>query len=304
VAAVSDPIPHVYGGALLDVRSVAVRLDRPGFSLNPTNCSPMAITGTLRGGGANPADPAAFSAVDVSTPFQAGGCEELSFEPKLFLRLFGSMRRARNPRLRAVYAARAGDANARRVAVTLPRSLILDQSSISRVCTRQQYAAGDCPKSSIYGYARAFTPLLDKPLEGPVYLRSSDNPLPDLVASLRGQVDVDLVGRIDSVHGRIRTTYDTVPDVPVSAFVLTVRGGNRGLLTNSRDQCSSRKRRKARNQAAHLSRRGGHRGVRLLRAVARIAAQNGRKANQRPKVRRACGKAQRRRHRRHRRAGG
>jgi hypothetical protein len=310
VTAVSDPIPHVYGGALLDVRSIAVRLDRPGFALNPTNCSPLAIGGTLRGGGANPADPGAFSAVDVSTPFQVSGCEQLSFEPKLFLRLFGAMRRATNPKLRAVYVARAGDANTARAAVTLPRTLFLDQSNISRVCTRAQYAAHACPKNSIYGYARAFTPLLDEPLEGPVYLRSSDNPLPDLVASLHGQVSVDLVGRIDSIHGRIRTTYDTVPDVPVSAFVLTMRGGGRGLLTNSRDQCPRRsrsaKRKGGGRSAAQSSRkgRGKRRNRRPLRAVARIAGQNGKKANQRPKVRRACRGSHHRRHRRHHRRRG
>ena len=285
VTAVSDPIPHVYGGALLDIRSIVVRLDRPEFSLNPTNCSPMAVGGTLRGGGANPADPAAFTALGASAPFQVSGCEKLGFAPKLFLRLFGAMRRARNPKLRAVFMARGGDANTARAAVTLPRSLFLDQASISRVCTRQQYDAHDCPRNSIYGHARAFTPLLDDPLEGPVYLRSSDNPLPDLVASLRGQVDIDLVGRIDSLNGRIRTTYDAVPDVPVSRFLLTIRGGEQGLLTNSRHQCSRQQ-------------RGSHR---MLRAVARIKGQNGKKANQRPKVRRACRKANRmsRRHRGH-----
>jgi hypothetical protein len=48
-------------------------------------------------------------------------------------------------------------------------------------------AAKQCPKGSIYGQARAVTPLLDQPLEGPLYLRSSDNPLPDLVVALHGQ---------------------------------------------------------------------------------------------------------------------
>jgi hypothetical protein len=174
------------------------------------------------------------------------------------------------------------------------------QCSVATPGLFYELAAGHPP----VGFTQFIVNTETGPALGPAPIGNLRTVRVDLVASLRGQVDVDLVGRIDSVHGRIRTTYDTVPDVPVSAFVLTVRGGNRGLLTNSRDQCSSRKRRKARNQAAHLSRRGGHRGVRLLRAVARIAAQNGRKANQRPKVRRACGKAQRRRHRRHRRAGG
>lgn len=273
VHAVSDPIPHVYGGALLDVRSVAVRIDRPRFALNPTNCSPFAANGILRGGGPNPLDPAAFSSFAVSAPFKVDNCDALDFKPKLFLRLFGATKRAKNPKLRAVYVARADDANTAKAVVTLPRSLFLDQSSLSKICTRVQYDANDCPKSSRYGFARAFTPLLDDPLQGPVFLRSSDNELPDLVASLRGQVDVDLVGRIDAVKGRIRNSFETVPDVPVSKFILTVRGGKKGLLTNSRNLC-------------------GKKGAGKIRAVARITGQNGKKANQRPKLRRSCkGKA-------------
>jgi hypothetical protein len=273
IHAVSDPIPHVYGGAQLDIRSAVVRTTRRQFSINPTDCSPLSTTGVLRGGGSNPLDPAAFSSFPVSSPFQVRDCDRLGFKPKLFLRLFGAIKRAKNPKLRAVFATRTGDANPARVAVTLPRSLFLDQSNISKVCTRPQYEANDCPRNSRYGYARAFTPLLDKPLEGPVFLRSSDNELPDLVASLRGQVDIDLVGRIDAVKGRIRNTFDTVPDVPVRKFVLTMRGGRKGLLTNSRDQCKKAK---------------GGRRAKPPRAVVRIKAHNGKRANQRPRLRTAC----------------
>ncbi|HEX2095952.1 MAG TPA: hypothetical protein VHF50_01120 [Solirubrobacterales bacterium] len=282
IRAVSDPIPHVYGGALLNLRSVVVRTTRPRFSINPTNCSPLSTEGTLGGGGSNPLSPAAFSAFPVSSSLQASGCQRLRFKPRLFLRLFGAMKRAKNPKLRAVFLTRKSKTNPARVAVTLPRSLFLDQSNLSKVCTRVQYEANDCPKKSRYGHARAFTPLLDKPLKGPVFLRSSDNELPDLVASLRGQVDIDLVGRIDAVKGRIRNTFDVVPDVPVSKFVLTMRGGKKGLLTNSRDQCATPKADKAKD--------GKRKRSKAPRALVRIKAHNGKKANQRPKVRTACGK--------------
>src|SRR5262249_40286276 len=52
VTAITDPIPHVYGGALLDIRSISVKVNRPQFSLNPTNCSAFTFDGTLHGGGA------------------------------------------------------------------------------------------------------------------------------------------------------------------------------------------------------------------------------------------------------------
>jgi hypothetical protein len=239
VKTVTDPLPHVYGGTLLDLRAVSVKIDRQGFSLNGTNCTPSAFAGVLRGGGSNPNDPAAFSSVPVSSPYQATGCDSLPFGPKLYLRAFGGTKRAKNPKLRAILVARAGDANISRAAVTLPKSIILDQGAIGNVCTRVQFAAGNCPSNSTYGFAEANSPLLDGPLKGPVYLRSSDNTLPDLVAALHGQVDVELAGRTDSVNGRIRNTFDTVPDVPVSRFVLTIRGGKKkGLLINSRDLCA------------------------------------------------------------------
>jgi hypothetical protein len=268
IHAASDPIPHVFGGVLLGLRTIAVRIDRRQFSINPTNCSPMSAVGTLRGGGANPNDPLAFTSKSVSTPFEVTGCENLGFRPKLHMRLFGGMRRAKHPKLRAVLRAREGDANVGRAAVILPRTLFLDQSSLTQICTRPQYAAGACPKESIYGFARAITPLLDAPLQGPVYLRSSDNLLPDLVASLRGQVDIELAGRIDTAgKDRIRNTFDAVPDVPVSKFILTMRGGKNGLLTNSANQCKKRP-----------------------RVIARFRGQNGKKANQRPRLRTPCKK--------------
>jgi hypothetical protein len=239
VTAVSDPLPHVYGGSLLGVRSVSVDVDRPGFALNPTNCSQFAFAATLRGGGGNPNDPGAFSSLPASSPFQAANCEALPFKPKLHLRTFGATKRAKNPKLRAILVAKPGDANIGRAAVTLPKSLILDQGAISKVCTRVQFTDNKCPSNSIYGFAEATTPLLDGPLKGPVYLRSSSNPLPDLVADLHGQVDIELSGRTDAVRGRIRNTFDAVPDVPVSKFVLTVRGGKKkGLLVNSQNLCA------------------------------------------------------------------
>jgi hypothetical protein len=288
VHAVSDPVPHVYGGSLLDVRSVSVKLDRDNFTLNPTNCSKLSFDGALLGGGANPVDPAAFTRAPVSTPFEASGCDKLGFRPKLSLRLTGAMRRTKNPRLRAVLTPRPGDANIARAQTILPRSLILDQGNLANVCTRVQFAANDCPKDSIYGTAIAISPLLDDPLQGPVYLRSSNNTLPDLVPDLRGQVDVELDSRTDSSHGRIRNTFDIVPDVPVTKFVLTLRGGKRGLLVNSQNQCPRKKGHGGKGKGAQASK--AHRGARGKRVIVRFKGQNGKQRNMRPRLLLSCGK--------------
>jgi len=240
IHALSDPIPDVYGGTQLNVRSVDLRMDRPEFTLNPTSCDPAATAGTLAGGGADPTNPAAFSAFAVSAPFQTAECGALAFRPKLQVSLLGGKKvtkRNKHPKVRAVLTARPGDANIRRAALTLPHSLFLDQSHIGTICTRVQLAAAACPARSVYGYARAKSPLLDDELAGPVYLVSSDHELPDLLADLHGQVNVRLRGVISSAKARMRTVFYPVPDVPVSKFTLTMKGGKKGLLVNSRDLC-------------------------------------------------------------------
>jgi hypothetical protein len=144
---------------------------------------------------------------------------------------------------------RAGDANIASAQVALPPSVFLAQEHIGTVCTRAQEAHGACPARSVYGWARAFTPLLAAPLEGPVFLRSSDNLLPDLVASLSGGglgIHVDLAGRIDSKKGGLRGTFEGIPDAPVSRFVMTLRGGKRGLLVNAANLCARTERASAR----------------------------------------------------------
>ncbi len=266
IRAATNAIPDVFGGAKLDIRSVAVKINKKNFTLNGTNCKPQVTAGSLKGGGADPTNPAAFSSFPVSDPVQLNGCRRLKFRPRLNLRLSGATRRAKHPRLRAVLKARRGDANIARASVGLPHALFLDQASLSKICTRVQFAANDCPKRSRYGRARAVTPLLGKPLRGPVYLRSSNNPLPDLVAHLRGQVGIDLVGRIDSFKGGIRTTFGHVPDVPVSKFTMILPGGKHGLLVASRNLCKGKG----------------------IKAIVRFKAQNGKKLGKRPRLKTPC----------------
>jgi hypothetical protein len=259
VRAVSDPLPTILAGIPLNLRDIRVTLDRDGFTLNPTSCDPMGIGGQIAGAGGVVAR--------VSQRFQAASCAALGFQPKLSLRLSGPTRRAANPGLKAVLSARPGDANIGRAVVTLPKTQFLDQGHIRTICTRVQYAADSCPKAAIYGYAKAWTPLLGQPLEGPVYLRSSSNELPDLVADLDGQIEIDLAGRIDSVNSRMRTTFAAVPDAAISRFVLTMQGGRKGLLENNIQLCGAKP-----------------------RAKAAFTGQNGKRSVSNPLVKVACGK--------------
>ncbi len=237
VNAVSDAIPDVFGGVKLDLRSIDVDVTRSKFMLNPTNCTAQATAGFVNGGGGNPASSSSWSSYTVSSPFQATECNKLAFKPKLFTRISGPTTRAKNPQIRAVLEAQNGNANISRTALTLPHSLFLDQSHIRTVCTRPQLASQSCPSAAQYGYAKAKTPLLSNMLQGPVYLVSSSHQLPDLVADLRGQVNIQLHGVISSKHGGLKTVFNPVPDVPVKKFILTMQKGKKSLIVNSTNLC-------------------------------------------------------------------
>ncbi|HEX3359665.1 MAG TPA: hypothetical protein VHS74_01620, partial [Solirubrobacterales bacterium] len=237
VNAVSDPIPNVFGGVKLDIRSIDLNMNRYKFMLNPTNCAKGATAGTLSGGGANPANAANWTSYAVSAAFQATGCNKLAFKPTFHARISGPTTRAKNPQIRVVVQAKSGQANIARTALNLPHSLFLDQSHIKTNCTRVQLAAQQCPQNSIYGYAEASSPLLKQKLKGPVYLVSSKHKLPDLLADLKGQINIQLDGVISSKHGGLKTVFNETPDVPLKSFVLNMKGGKKSLLQNSENLC-------------------------------------------------------------------
>ncbi len=262
----SDPIPHILKGIPLKMRDLEVVVDRSRFTLNPTSCRKLQTNALVFGSFIDLFSPADDVSVALTSRYQAANCAGLGFKPRLKLKLRGGTERGDHPALRAVLRPRPGDANIAAITVTLPRSAFLEQAHIRTICTRVQYAADACPNGSIYGRVRVFTPLLDDPLEGEVYLRSSDNELPDLVLALKGLVDIDVSSRIDSHRGGIRNTFRFVPDAPVTKAVLNLQGGRRSLIVNSRDLCAA-----------------------PSRAKARLVGHNGKVRNLRPQVRAKCG---------------
>ncbi len=244
ITAKSDPIPTILKGIPLKLRSVAVYLDRPGFTLNPTSCDPMEFSAQAVGTDG--------AVARLANRFQVGGCNGLAFKPELKLSLKGSTKRSGVPAPEAVLTNPPGNfANVSQVSTVLPKTEFIDNAHIGNTCTRVQFNAGagqgaECPANSILGHAKAYSPLLEEPLEGTVYLRSNggERELPDLVVALKGQVDVTLVGFIDSVQknkhsevSRLRARFMNVPDAPVSHFVLQLAGAKHGLLENSANLC-------------------------------------------------------------------
>jgi hypothetical protein len=237
ITAESDPIPTILHGLPLDVRSIAIEMNRHEFTLNPTSCEPKSITASVT---------STFGASNsLSQYFQATECAALSFSPKLKIKFGGSMKRLGNPSITATLSQPAGQSGISSVVTVLPPSEFIDNAHINNPCTRVQFAAHECPPKSVLGTAKAWSPLLDQPLEGPVYFRSNggERKLPDLVADLNGQIHVELVGFIDSQRhkgsdiSRVRTRFLNVPDAPVSKFSLSLYGGKRGLLENTENLC-------------------------------------------------------------------
>jgi hypothetical protein len=239
-SAASDPIPHILGGIPIHLRDIRVYISRPNLTLNPTSCEPFTASSTLTGSSPPFANPKESTAT-VGSPFHVSNCSSLGFKPKLALKLLGSTKVNGHPALRATVTERPGDANIARASVALPHAEFLAQEHIDTVCGHGHFVSHTCPPGSIYGHARAFTPLLSEPLEGPVYLVSGFGHLiPDMVVALKGDgLEFNLDARIDSVRGGMRASFETLPDAPASKFVLTLFGGKRGLLANSANVCKA-----------------------------------------------------------------
>jgi len=238
VTAVSDPLPTIWHGIPLRARDVTVRIDRLGFMRNPTDCSAKQVGVELAS--------AAGTRADRSSHFQATGCARLAFEPKIAMRLTGKRqtRSGGHPGVRAMVTQRSGEAGIARAEVRLPRSLALDPANAQALCEFVDGTKPDlenhCPQGSIVGHARAVSPLLNRPLEGPVYFvknvridPTTGNPirtLPMLIAALRGEIEINLRSQSNVKGDHLVSTFENVPDAPISRFGLNVDGGRNGIL--------------------------------------------------------------------------
>jgi hypothetical protein len=246
--AASDPIPHILKGIPLVVRDIRVYVDRPNFMLNPTSCAKLSTKATIFGSGLDVFSPADDVAVTATSPFQAASCASLGFGPKVSVALKGGTKRDDHPALRATvtypYPSGPGYANIGQAAITLPSTQFIDNDHINNPCTRVKFNENACPASSVLGSAKAITPLLDEPLEGPVYFRSNggERLLPDVVADLHGAgFRFIAVIAVKAKNGRLRSRVLNAPDAPVTSFTVSLKGGKEGLLVNSANLCKKKR---------------------------------------------------------------
>jgi uncharacterized repeat protein (TIGR01451 family) len=248
VTVVSDPVPTIVKGVPVRLQKLEVAVDKPDFIINPTSCAAKTISGTLSAVGGQTAA--------VTNRFQVGDCASLALKPDLALSLSGKGQTTdgKHPAITANLTQKPGQANLKKVKVTLPLSMALDPDNANGLC---EFVDGTkveptCPKNSIVGTATATTPILDEPLSGPVYFVKnvrkdpksgrSIRTTPKLVIPLTGQngVKLTLTGTSDVENDQLVTTFDQIPDAPVSGFKLNIIGGKGGILVVSgADICKS-----------------------------------------------------------------
>jgi len=246
VTAITDPFPEIVGGVPVSLRTVNVVLDRPGFTFNATSCAPQQIHGAFWS--------VAGAASTRVVGYQAQSCDKLKLSPRLALQWFGKtqMRKGKHPGVRAQLGDMLGQANLKKVKVTLPLTAALDPGNAKALCEPSAAAANNCPADSRIGWASASTPALHERVQGPVYfvrgVRFSDTgreigTLPKLYLPLSGQgVRVDLWADSDvDRKKRLVSTFTNVPDVPVRDFKLEINGGKNGILEATNDVCGASK---------------------------------------------------------------
>jgi hypothetical protein len=233
VTVVSDPLPTILKGVPIRLRSLNVDVDRKGFILNPTSCSPKTINAAI-----GAPDGSVFNA---SSPFGVTNCAALPLKPKVKLALTGKRETnvGRHPGLRVRLAQPAGQANLRTATALLPLTLALDPANANALCEYDDGVKGDCPKGSIIGSATAISPLLNRPLTAPVYFVKGIRfgkggrrirTLPTLFIPLRGEVSIDLRATSEVKGQKLVTTFSRVPDAAISRFDLRLKGGKGGIL--------------------------------------------------------------------------
>jgi hypothetical protein len=241
VTVTSDPLPQMLKGVPLDIRYVNVVIDRPEFIFNSTNCQPMQIGGNLTS--------AAGATVGVSVPFQVTNCAALGFKPGFKVSTSGKTSRSKGASLTAKLtypkAPFGSQANIARVKVDLPKQLPSRLTTLQKACTAAQFNAdpAGCPAASFIGHAKAITPILPVPLEGPaIFVSHGGEAFPSLIVVLQGYgVTIDLVGStFISKAGITSSTFKTVPDQPVTSFELTLPEGKYSALAANGNLCASK----------------------------------------------------------------
>ncbi|MGN6372472.1 MAG: hypothetical protein ACTHM1_05720 [Solirubrobacteraceae bacterium] len=276
----TDELPSVLAGVPANLRTIDAVIDRPGFMFNPTSCAPMSFSGT--------ATSTEGASAPLTSHFQVGSCRGLNFKPKFTASTQGATSRKDGASLHVALTypknSLGKDANIKSVHIELPKVLPSRLNTLNHACVDSVFDRNpaDCPSESRVGFAKAVTPVLSSPLEGPAYFVSHGGQrFPELIVVLQGEgITVDLRGETAiSKTGITSSTFRAIPDVPVGSFELTLPQGSYSALAANTNLCRSAKTATVRKVVRKV--RGGKRKVTRKKMAAALVmpttftAQNG-----------------------------
>jgi hypothetical protein len=228
--AVSGPLPQILDGVPLRIRTLNVSLEDHEFVLNPTGCTPSAITGTVYS--------TTGATAGLSSPYAAAGCQKLAFKPAVSASTEATSTKldGTGVNVKIAYPA-GGEANIAKVVLSFPKKLPVRLETLQQACRSATFEANPaaCSPASRVGTAVVHTPILAQPLRGPAYLVSYGSAqFPDVVFVLQGEgVTLEVTGQSFVSHtGVLKVTFASVPDAPFSTFETTLPAGAYSQFTS------------------------------------------------------------------------
>jgi hypothetical protein len=266
VTAQSAELPGELDGVPLRIRTLEVTLDAHEFTLNPTSCAQLSVTGEVRSRtGATAA---------VASPFATSGCKNLAFKAALSGSTQARSTKADGTgvKIKVAYPS-GGEANLAKLVLSFPKQLPVRLETLRQACRAATFEANPaaCPAASNIATATVHTPLLSQPVVGPAYLVSYGSAkFPDVVFVLQGEgITLELDAQsVVSKGGVLTATAPAVPDAPFSAFESTFPAGRYSMFTSTKS-----------TTLAEASQCGES-----LRAPVTMLAQNGAEVNENPKL--------------------
>ena len=225
-------LPQQVGGVAITLTGVDLTLngtvDGKPFTRNPTSCAPATTSLVVTSYG----DPT--SSVAATSSFTPSACASLPFAP----RLSGSATIGNyngDTELSSTITQAGDEAATRQTQLTLPFGLLTRSDASSRACAASDPST--CPASATVGSATVTTPLSAAPLPGRVVLVANGSGTPGMAIVFAAPFGITLTGTTALTASGFTTTFEQMPDVPLSSVTVTLGGGSDSLLINGGSLC-------------------------------------------------------------------